>query len=100
MNDERQTLLEDLGFVWDSHAAGWEERWNELRDFKEINGHCNVPKKYLKNQQLAVWVKCQRCQFKLGTDGKKNSNMSPKRIEKLLSLRFVFDPCTKRNNFM
>eukprot|EP00339_Tiarina_fusa_P002881 CAMPEP_0117031220 /NCGR_PEP_ID=MMETSP0472-20121206/22468_1 /TAXON_ID=693140 ORGANISM="Tiarina fusus, Strain LIS" /NCGR_SAMPLE_ID=MMETSP0472 /ASSEMBLY_ACC=CAM_ASM_000603 /LENGTH=285 /DNA_ID=CAMNT_0004739507 /DNA_START=99 /DNA_END=953 /DNA_ORIENTATION=+ len=55
LTEERQQALAALGFVWDSHAAGWEERWNELREFKERHGHCNVPKKFPENQQLAVW---------------------------------------------
>lgn len=99
LTDERQVLLEGLHFVWDSHAAGWEERLNELREFHKANGHCNVPKKYPANPSLAIWVKCQRRQFKLLRAGK-TSNMSPQRIEKLLSLGFVFDPRMKRNTSM
>ena len=57
LTDDRQELLERLGFVWDSHALGWEERWNELREFKQKYGHCRVPKNYSANQQLAIWVK-------------------------------------------
>jgi hypothetical protein len=54
---DRQEMLENLGFVWDSHALVWEERWHELREFKEKYGHCRVPKTYAANPQLAVWVK-------------------------------------------
>lgn len=57
LTKERQELLEKLGFVWDSHASGWDERWKELRDFKLKHGHCRVPKTYSTNQQLAIWVK-------------------------------------------
>jgi hypothetical protein len=49
LTEERQHLWEALGFVWDSHAAGWEERWKELGEFKERHGHCDVPKKYPEN---------------------------------------------------
>jgi len=91
MTPDRQQLLESLGFVWDSHAAGWEERWKELRDYRERHGHCKVPKKYPRNPQLSVWVKCQRRQFKLFCEGR-DSNMTKHRIEKLLSLGFIFSP--------
>ena len=57
LTQERQKLLEQLGFVWDSHASGWEERLKELEDFKEKHGHCRVPKTYAENPQLAIWVK-------------------------------------------
>ena len=95
MTEERQAALARLGFVWDSHAAGWEERWDELREFRERHGHCNVPKKYPENPQLAVWVKCQRRQFKLFSEGK-SSNMTRQRIERLQVLGFVFNPRLKK----
>ena len=60
MTEERVKLLEDIGFIWDSHAATWEERLNELREYKRINGDCNVPSSYEKNPKLATWIKCQR----------------------------------------
>lgn len=91
MTAERQAALANLGFVWDSHAAGWEERLQELATFKQIFGHTNVPKKYSENPQLAIWVKCQRRQFKLHTESK-SSNMTPDRIARLCSLGFVFNP--------
>ena len=95
MTEERRAALESLGFIWDSHSKGWDVRWNELREFKERYGHCNAPKKYNENQPLAIWVKCQRRQYKLFEDGK-NSNMTRERIVKLLSLGFVFNPRLKR----
>jgi hypothetical protein len=94
--EERQQALKALGFVWDSHAASWEERWNELREFKEEHGHCNVPKKYPENQQLAVWVKRQRRQFKLYSSGQGSKSMMLPRIERLQVLGFVFDPRSRR----
>lgn len=91
MTDERQTALEKLGFIWDSHAAVWEERLGELREYRGKHGHCNVPKKYPQNQSLAVWVKCQRRQYKLKSEGRDN-NMSPERYSKLIALGFDFTP--------
>jgi Helicase associated domain len=91
MTPERQEALEKLGFVWDSHSAAWLERWQELADFKTLHGHSNVPKMYSENRQLAIWVKCQRRQFKLFTEGQ-SSNMTLDRIECLDALGFVFNP--------
>ena len=56
LTDERQALLEKMGFVWDSHHVAWLERWNELRDFHRVNGHSNVPTNYPQNRQLSIWV--------------------------------------------
>jgi hypothetical protein len=93
MTDERESALEQLGFVWDSHSAFWEERLNELRAFREEHGHSNVPTKWPESPQLAVWAKCQRRQYKLYlTYGAKRSNMTLERFTKLVNVRFVFNP--------
>ena len=60
LTDERQSMLEELGFTWDSHNAAWEERFYELCMFKEEHGHCNVPSSFPENPPLAAWIKCQR----------------------------------------
>mmetsp|Transcript_7507 Transcript_7507/g.13155 ORF Transcript_7507/g.13155 Transcript_7507/m.13155 type:complete len:701 (+) Transcript_7507:468-2570(+) len=91
LTDQREAALQALGFVWDSHSAAWEERWNELADYERQHGHTNVPKNYAPNQKLSVWVKCQRRQYKLMNQGKR-SNMTPYRINKLRSLGFCFYP--------
>ena len=60
LTDDREMLLEDLGFTWDSHNASWEERFYDLVKFKKETGHCNVPSTYPSNPSLAGWIKCQR----------------------------------------
>eukprot|EP00526_Cylindrotheca_closterium_P017501 CAMPEP_0113639580 /NCGR_PEP_ID=MMETSP0017_2-20120614/20766_1 /TAXON_ID=2856 /ORGANISM="Cylindrotheca closterium" /LENGTH=313 /DNA_ID=CAMNT_0000550805 /DNA_START=261 /DNA_END=1202 /DNA_ORIENTATION=- /assembly_acc=CAM_ASM_000147 len=91
LTDQRQEMLESLGFIWDSHAAAWDERWNQLSQFRDEHGHSRVPKNYPPNPPLAIWVKCQRRQFKLFSQGK-HCNMNIERIRMLKALDFVFDP--------
>jgi hypothetical protein len=93
MTPDRLEALQKLGFAWVSHSVAWLERWQELAEFKQRYGHPNVPKNYYENSQLAVWVKCQRRQYKLYEAGQ-GSNMTPDRIERLNSLGFVFNPRT------
>jgi hypothetical protein len=88
---ERQTALENLGFVWDSHAAVWEERLRELLEFRQVHGHCNVPSTFPENPQLTVWVKCQRRQYKLFRTGKRAS-VTTDRMTKLTNLGFSWNP--------
>lgn len=57
LSDERVKLLNQIGFIWNSHDVVWEERWHELIAFKNAHGNCIVPSNYDKNPQLAVWVK-------------------------------------------
>jgi hypothetical protein len=92
LTDERRKLLDDAGFIWDSHEATWMERWNELKSFCRAHGHCNVPTNYsATNRKLSVWVKRQRRQYKLYVQGA-FSNMSAERLQKLEYLDFVFYP--------
>lgn len=90
MTADRVQKLEEVGFVWDSHAAAWQERLSELKQFLEQNGHSSVPSNNPQNPQLATWVKCQRRQYKLFCRGK-TSNMTAERIFALNELGFMWD---------
>jgi hypothetical protein len=87
MNDERVLALGKIGFVWDSHNAAWQDRLNDLKMYRQVHGHCNVPSNCPKNPQLATWIKCQRRQYRLFCDGKP-SNISLERITGLTNLGF------------
>eukprot|EP00538_Stauroneis_constricta_P004302 CAMPEP_0119562418 /NCGR_PEP_ID=MMETSP1352-20130426/20381_1 /TAXON_ID=265584 /ORGANISM="Stauroneis constricta, Strain CCMP1120" /LENGTH=789 /DNA_ID=CAMNT_0007610813 /DNA_START=77 /DNA_END=2446 /DNA_ORIENTATION=+ len=89
LSDERQRALEELDFVWDSHAAIWEERYQELVDFQAQYGHCKVPRRYPTNTQLAIWVKCQRRQRQLNRSGERTA-LTPDRESRLDALGFVW----------
>jgi hypothetical protein len=71
--------LESLGFGWGVCATAWEDRLSELTDYSIIHGHCNVPKNYHENTQLAYWVGTQRREYRLHQEGKK-SHMTTSRI--------------------
>lgn len=89
--DARQRALEGLGFVWDMQSSCWNERYQELHQFWRETGHCKVPKSYKKNPALAVWVKCQRRQYKMQRLGRQ-SCMSEERVRLLKELDFDFTP--------
>ena len=90
LTNERQTELEKLGFIWDSHRAAWEERFTELLRYLSQEGHVNVPANHPANPSLAIWVKCQRRQYKLFCQGEQ-SNMTQERIAKLESIGFIWN---------
>jgi hypothetical protein len=88
MTNLRIQELEGIGFEWRVHAiASWEVRLSELADYRKIHGHCDVPKNYSENAQLARWVATQRKEYRLQAEGKKSS-MTPFRIQQLESLGF------------
>jgi hypothetical protein len=92
MTASRIKELESLDFEWDSHSAAWGDRLNELADYREIHGHCNVPNKYSKNTKLGIWVGTQRSQYKLYVEGKR-SYLMLSRIQELESLGFEWGSC-------
>jgi hypothetical protein len=88
MTEERLTILKEAGFVWDLHAAVWEERLEELKIFRKTYRHCNVPTRYSSNNfSLGRWVACQRHHYTLLKEGKK-SNLSAQRVHDLESIGF------------
>jgi hypothetical protein len=93
LTDERQQQLDDLGFVWDSHDALWEQRFNELLAYKEENGHTNVPVQYSENEPLGVWVKSQQRHYwgyKKNPDQKKSA-VKERRYKRLDEIRFQWN---------
>jgi hypothetical protein len=90
ITEVRIRQLEEVGFVWDSHAAAWEERLNELKIYLVHNGDCNVPSVCPQYPQLANWVKYQRRQFKMLCSGEP-SHMTVERMTGLNQLGFRWD---------
>lgn len=90
LTDDRKEMLEAIGFVWDSHKAAWEEKYEALLSFFARHGHTNVPSNY-EDKTLAIWIKCQRRQYKLCKKGLK-STINAERINKMNSLGFVWNP--------
>mmetsp|Transcript_22051 Transcript_22051/g.61356 ORF Transcript_22051/g.61356 Transcript_22051/m.61356 type:complete len:271 (-) Transcript_22051:1082-1894(-) len=87
LTDERQSKLESLGFVWDSHEVAWEYRYQDLLAFKARTGHTNVPTVYSNNPSLGIWVKGQRRQYRLHSSGQR-STLTAKRINRLRDIDF------------
>lgn len=89
LSDEREALLDKLGFVWASHEVSWYERLEMLKEFRLKHGHCRVPANY-SDQSLAVWVKCQRRAMSLYRVGMR-ANLDRERIRLLNSLGFEWN---------
>jgi len=92
MTDERIRKLESIGFQWSlrpefSLHVLWEQRFAELKQYKEIHTHCNVPTIWKENPQLGYWVGRQRRKFCYLKEGK-SSQMTDERIRKLNSIGF------------
>jgi hypothetical protein len=90
LTDEREELLLDVGFIFDSHRAVWHARFETLKAFSLANGHCSIPSK-CDDGSLNVWIKHQRRQYLLYKKGAK-STMTEERIQALDSIGFDWNP--------
>jgi hypothetical protein len=87
---DRMQILEMLGFIWDSHGAAWEENSHELKEFRRIHSHCNVPCAYQGNPKLSTWIKRQRRQYRWFA-ANQPSTMTLERVLKLENLGLIWD---------
>jgi len=99
LTEDRIKSLEELGFVWSMKKpvsegrakilqAQWEQRLQELQEYKQVHGDCNVPLKG-KDRELSKFVMNQRYYYKTILQGEKNS-LTPKRIQDLENIGFVW----------
>ena len=90
LSDDREQALNNAGFIWDSHQACWQERFQALEAFALLHGHCNVPHNY-HDPSLSVWCKHQRRQWKRQQKGQ-SSTMTEERFQFLKSIGFDWNP--------
>lgn len=74
MTDKKLQHLADMDFQWsvlkERNDASWNQRFEELQNFKKEYGHCRVPRK---TPKLGSWVDNQRT-------GKTRASYSKERI--------------------
>lgn len=80
--------LNDIGFSFEAKCKPktWEERFEELVEFKAKFGHCKVPRLY---NGLGKWVADQRQKYSKLLQGKK-TNMTQEKAQKLTDLGMVW----------
>ena len=81
---DRERKLEELNFVWNIKTvfdSQWQECFQELGNFIQMNGHCRVPGR---NKKLVSWIERQRLL-------KANSQLPPDREKMLDELNFIWN---------
>ena len=95
----RRSDLNSLAFVWDMDRVRWERRFQQLKQYAATFGNCNVPRHYAPNPKLGIWVTSQRTNYRKYQNGDRSGQMTPERIERLVSIGFEWmyvSPSTKR----
>lgn len=88
MSSDRRQKLDKIGFIWNSIDDAWDDAFNKLAHFKEVEGHCKVPVAHkIDGFKLGVWVSNQR---------KDRSSLSPDRRQRLDDIGFVWDAVAER----
>ena len=83
MTQERIDQLNSVGFDWGTTVIGWEGHFQKLVQFKEVHGHCQVPRYHsVDDVNLGFWVNRQRQAYKRFKDGQ-HSTMTQERIDAL-----------------
>lgn len=72
------------------YQALWRKRLEELKEFKERTGHCEVPYRYADNPQLGRWAKKQQSQYRAYHQKGKRSLMTEARVKELERLGFYW----------
>ena len=79
--------LDRIGFVWNSITDQWQSQFDKMLAYKEVHGHCCIPKAFEPDLALGAWVHRQRYFYKLYHEGKPNQ-LTAERIELLNSVGF------------
>lgn len=89
LTEKRINLLEEIGFVWDIFDEEFSTGLVELERYKEANGHCRVPQKYVTENgyNLGSWVAHRRRDKK-----ENNRKLKEKYVEELNKLEFDWSP--------
>jgi len=90
---ERIDMLNDIGFVWDRMGTAWKDSFEELKKYREANGHCHVPVNY-GDKTLFRWIAKQRKKYKNYREGKKPS-LTDEQVQLLQDIDF-FEPSEDR----
>jgi hypothetical protein len=92
MRQDREIILNEIGFAWKDDGALtfepddklWHQHYEKLVEFKRINGsNCKVLSKYPQDKSLAQWERNQRYCYN-------KNKMLPDRKELLDALEFVW----------
>jgi len=87
IDQTRVDQLEKIGFTWPNPRIKWEDRIEELIQYKEKHGHFNVHR--ATGGPLGKWVYKQRWEYSLLKRGEKSS-MTPEKIEALERIGFTW----------
>ena len=68
MDAEKERRLEEAGVTWDPIEAQWEENFALLLEYRDREGDCDVPNRYVeRGVKLGNWLSKQRTAWMKGS---------------------------------
>jgi hypothetical protein len=107
LEPKKRSQLEEMGIDFSGHGSKkdgrpeirdmprWNAQFENLKQFREIHDHCNVPKRYLQDKSLAAWVSAQRRRYK--ELKKKDVSIEAEWVDRLESIGFDWTRKQKRS---
>lgn len=83
--------LNDLGFAWNAYDVRWRMRYEELKEYVELNGMGTIPTMKT-NKRLRTWINHQRKLYRVQRDSGEKNSLTKERINALNELGFLWDP--------
>lgn len=90
LTQDKVKELEKEDFVWDAHYAGFQEKLDALKKFKDEFGHCAVPSD-CNVKGLYSWVATTRNYYQKFQAGEHSFGLTQSKIDALHGLGFVWD---------
>ncbi|CAJ1932822.1 unnamed protein product [Cylindrotheca closterium] len=99
LTSERISQLTAIGFEFadttTTERKPWNERLQELKDFKDTHGHFNVPYNDEKHQALSNWIRNNQAAYNKFQQGERSA-MTNERLSRLEEIGFFFRDAAKR----
>ena len=88
MTEVKIRHLENVGFKWAKlkGVAAWNQKFEELQEYKKLHGNCDVPTKHKENRALGRWVSTQRHMYKQLHSGIQPTGVEPGELHRRISL--------------
>lgn len=82
LTEERISVMESMGMIWDVNEYLWEQHYLLAKEFYEENGHLNIPRNYSVGKwNVGYWLKNQK-------KADKKKTLREDRKEKLVKIGF------------
>ena len=90
---DRIRSLEAIGFPWTPRDVTWNTKYEQLRQYFQQHGHCQLPSTSAEYKALRQWITYQRCRYR---NNESLSRLSVDQVQLLKDIQFSWTPQEER----